>query len=469
MRLAMMRSVFALVLTGGSAICVHAACPAVAPGPASSMGITSSPSCSPYDGCPNGPVTLRVEPFASGGFPPAEYVPGYTIQPCDVVEWSFGDGTTQSVTGSDRVTHEYPNPGNYSVQATVSNALGSTTLDGTPMVIATSPSRLSFATRTFKVDSPGGKWTCTTCVEAREGVSTSITVMRSLDLSRSTSAEAMTLGTTAVRVPLLFAPGATQKTFSVSVPDDSVYSGVRDFRLGFANPTGGTLTMLNESWQPTLVMVDDDPAPFLSIQSELFVAEGDSGLTPISIPAFLTAPMGVDCLGASYFTPGSATYGDYVSGGGLHIKAGETSGFVKAWVVGNAHPEPNKTFQVRIAPTGTSSDPFFGTKISTVTIVNDDAALYPARVKVPLETPIQLTLDIGSPYSVSTIATFTTSDANVVRAPGPVVIPAGKTKVVVFVNARASGVAQIGAVVPGRTTLPAEIFAATGRRRAASH
>jgi PKD repeat protein len=432
---------------------------------------TSSPgTCSTYTACPNGPVTLELVPHSSGGFPPAEYDPGYTVQPCDVVEWSFGDGTSQSVTGSNRVTHEYPNPGNYSVQATVSNALGSTILSGRDMVIATSPSRLSFATRTFKVVHSGGQWTCADCVEVREGVFTTITVMRSLDLSRSTSAEAIVTLGTEVRVPLSFAPGETQKTFGVNVPDDSAYSGVRTFPLYFLNPAGGILTSTNGP-HPTLVMIDDDPPPFLSIQTELFVAEGDAELTPLLIPAFLTAPMGVGCLAASYFTPGSATHEDYISGGGLHIKAGETTGFVRGWIKGDAHPEPNKSFQVRIAPTGTGSDPYFGAKNSTVTILNDDAALDPARVKVnvPIETPIRLTLDIGSANFSATTAVFTSSNVDVVPVPEPMVIPAGATKIDVFVTPRRAGTAVIGAVVPGRTTAPAEVVATSARRRAAAH
>lgn len=472
MRLTMTRSMLALVLAVANAIPVHAACPAVAPGSPESMAITTSPgSCDAYAGCPNGLVTLVIEPFPTGFFPPAEFDPGYTVQPCDVVEWSFGDGTTQSVTGSDRVTHDYPNPGNYTVQVSVSNAMGSTTVgDGRELVIATSPSRLSFVTGPVKVVYPLLQSVCDSCVEAREGVLTSITVMRTLDLSRSISAEAeMAVGTTWVRVPLVFAPGDTQKTFTVTVPDDAVYSGVRYSPLRFVNPAGGTLTLMNVYSQPTLVMIDDDSVPTLSIQPDFAVAEGFSGLTPFSIPVFLTAPMGVDSYAQHSFIPGSATYQDFRHGSGPRIKAGETSGFVTGWVVGNTKPEPNKTFQVWIAPPSTNSDPLFGTTVSTVTILNDDAALYPARVNAPIATPIQLTLDIGSPYPTDTTAELTTSNVNVIPVPEPVVIPAGATKIDVFVTAYHAGAAEIGAVLPGRITSSAEIVATSARRRAASH
>lgn len=455
-----------LLLSAIQAFSVYAACPETAPG---SMALETLESCNAYTGCPNGPVTLVIEPRSNNPMPPEPYDPGYAVEPCDVVEWNFGDGTTQIVQGLDRVTHDYPTPGNYTIQATGTNALGSKSLT-TTAVIATSPSRLSFATSTFKVPYPTHQSTCTNCVQAREGELTRITVTRTLDLSRTVSAElTMTVGKTKISLPVTFAPGQTEKTVSITVPDDGVYSGFLYSPLGFAQPQGGTLTLMNVAWQPTLVIIDDDPVPTFSIVPELKIAEGFAGLVQVAIPVSLTAPMGGYAYANTFFSTGSATNDDYLAGTSARIQAGETSGAATAWIRGDAKPEPDEVFEVTIAPPHTTSDPLFGTTTALVTIVNDDAAVYPVRTTAPTGAAVKLTLDIGSPYATATTAHFTTSDANVVLAPGSVVIPAGATKVEVLVRTRGRGSAQLSATVPDRMTAPAEIVAVGKRRRAAAH
>src|SRR5436853_1801950 len=223
------------------AVTAHAACPFTAPG---SMSIITTPTyCSDFNACPNGPITLAIQPLATGGFPPAPYDPGYAIQPCDTVTWSFGDGAMQTVAGLNQVTHDYPNPGNYLIEATVTNSLGSATVKyryGMGAVIATAPAHLGFVTGPVKTMMAGGRtYTCVSCVELREGSGGTITVVRTLDLSRSVSADAaLTVRGKSFRVPLTFAPGETQKSFFIPVADDHVYSGLSFEGLTFANATG---------------------------------------------------------------------------------------------------------------------------------------------------------------------------------------------------------------------------------------
>jgi PKD repeat protein len=430
-----------------------ATCPIAAPEFLAVQG-----ACSPYQACPNGAVTWQIAPVPAG--PNAGYG-GYQIEPCDTVLWSFGDGTTQTVVGTDRVTHDYPLPGNYTVRATVSNALGSTDAAPLPSVIATSPSRLRFVTGNSS--DPG----CFACVVAREGGgAVTIDVERSLDLSRTITADAVvTFDHATVRAPLQFAPNETRKSFTVDIPNDNVYSGTRYFPLTFENVHGGALTLEYTLAQPVLAVVDDDPVPTLSIDPLFSIAEGDAEWMPIAIPLHLSAPMGVDVYLNANVTLIADTLGDNSGFTGV-IRAGETSGALTGSVRGNLFPEPDKSFLVTISTVG-GNVPLLGVKSSLVTIVNDDAALYPPQTSAPVGTPILLVLNIGSPFHEPASIALTSSAPDVVPVPAPVTIAAGETKVSILVTGIAGGTAQIGAVVPGRKTQPSTIEVTPARRRAA--
>lgn len=455
--------VLATFAVGGSP--ARAACPSAAPG---SMIMTSSPfRCD--SGCPNGAITFVLQPFPVGLFPPAIYDPGYSIGPCDVIKWSFGDGTSQSVTGSDRVTHEYANPGNYKIEAVVTNTLGSAAvpyLGGQSAVIATSPSRLSFLQSHVTVPMAGSRTgLCEACIEAHEGSTVMVSVIRGLDLSRSISAVATaTARDLNFEIPLTFGSGETQKSFNLQIPNDNVYSGARYIPLRLLNPTGGTIASGG-----MLVILDDDPIPVFSIGPTFAVSEGDSGLKQISIPVHLTAPMGVDAYPNAFSSAIFGTNGDFYIERGPYIHAGETTGAVTASIRGNASPERDKVFEIHMTPAATNEDPEFGNTICVVTVVNDDAAFYPTEVRVVAGTAVKVTLDIGSPYPVATTAHFTSSAPYVVPNPAPVVIPPGVTKVDLFLTARAAGSALVSANLPARATRPAAITVTPSRRRAAQH
>jgi hypothetical protein len=87
------------VLISALTITLSAGAGAVCPFSPPTTAFALDLSCGAVTACPNGPLTLKLAPAPSGGIPPAPFDPGYTIQPCDTVTWSFGDGTTQSVTG----------------------------------------------------------------------------------------------------------------------------------------------------------------------------------------------------------------------------------------------------------------------------------------------------------------------------------------------------------------------------------
>jgi hypothetical protein len=340
---------------------------------------------------------------------------------------------------------------NYLVEATVTNALGSTKAS-LSAVIATQPSRLDFVTSSEPVREGSGPAT--------------IVVERSLDLSRDVSADAVvTIGGTKIRTPLHFGPGETRKSFTVPIPDDNVFSGTRYAPMTFEHPQGGVLTATVDL-PPSLVIVDDDPPPTLSIDPLFTIAEGNEGVTHVDIPLHLSAPMGVPLYAYAGITPVAVLPAE-IGVDAVTLPVGETSGAVKLTIRGNSLPEPDKTFLVTQHLFGGDADPLLGATTCFVTIVNDDAAIYPAQTTIPADFEMPLTLNIGSPFAVATTVTFTSSAPDVVPVPAPVTIAAGETKVWVMITGRAPGTVQIGAVVPGRTTQPSTIAVTPVRRHAA--
>jgi PKD repeat protein len=467
-----MRNVLLAALLFSDTLAVFAACPNSAP--STNGGIaTYCPDAKYADqACPNGSVSFELVWQSSGGFPPAPYIPAYQFQPCDSVAWDFGDGTSQTVMGSAQITHNYPSPGNYTVRATVTNALGSATLR-MPMsrVIATSPSRLSFVTS----DSAS----CTDCVHARENDgSVTILVDRSLDLSRTISAVAHVDGSPSVpgiastTVPLTFSPGETRKTFTIPIANDDKFYGPRYHRLYFTDETGGTFTFANTSWQPELYIVEDDSPPVLSITTPaIAIREGDSGWTPVSLRAELSATMLLDASANAFYRESTADWDDFTGGYGVNIAAGTTSGMFNAGSIrGDTRVEPDEQFLVHIAPRSTNNDPAFGVTDAVVTILNDDAAFAPERLSITTGNIATLRLDLGSSYATPTTITFTSSNESAIAKPQPMTIPAGISKVDVPILANAPGNAIIRANAPERTTQPAVILVTTPpKQRSARH
>lgn len=340
---------------------VRAQCPEEAPRVAAAIR-TSCPTASAA--CPNGAVTFDIVAIESGFFPPAEYDPGYSIQPCDTILWDFGDGTTETTIGTPSVTHDFPLPDNYTITATIVNSLGTITLRKDGMAIADSPSRVDFVVGVVTAG-----LTCPRCVRGPEGQDATITVRRSLDLFRTVTVTANVLG---MNVPqtLTFPPGAIEQTYTVRLPDDDIYIGRRFLPLQFSEPRGGTIAAVDSGW---IFVVDDEPQPVLSAPSAATVSEGNTSWTPFSIPVHLSAPMGVDVRADVFVTPGSAGWDDV-----RHLRfrhpAGQTIGAITGFIVGDQDVEPDETLTLFLFPSNTNNDPIFGSVTTVVTIANDDFA-----------------------------------------------------------------------------------------------
>src|SRR5262249_21186030 len=144
---------------------------------------------------------------------------------------------------------------------------------------------------------------------------------------------------------LTFNAGVTSQTVTVLVNGDAVYEGNETFTLNLSNPSGVGLGRA----QATGTVVDDDPAPTISV-GDASAVEGDSGLTPVTFTVTLSAPVGLPVsLVWNTGTGGTASPDkDYYSvyNRSLSFAAGETSKTITVNVIPDAYRETNETFQV---------------------------------------------------------------------------------------------------------------------------
>lgn len=476
-----MRSFASLVILLLSATPALAACPESAPPQPMLLRFDCGPL---LKACPNGPVRMQVY-WGGGGGTGGGGIGGNSlteppppIQPCDTITWSFGDGTTETVTGSGWVTHDYPAPGNYDAEATVTNALGSATARGSH-AIATSFTGIEFVASPPWIDNaPYPPWACANCVVAHENDGTvTLTVERSLDVSRGSTADAVVESSLlpglaqTLTVPVRFLPGERRKSFTIPIVDDDGYYGPRSFNLALTHLTGGTQVV--QPWQ-VLTILDDDPRPAMALRTnEVTVVEGDGDGTPYTVAVGLSAAVQRSVAASFVQRSGTATAAiDFDgTGGQVTFPTGATAAEFTGSIAGDRTPEPDETFFIRLYASKQAGDPIVDETEIAVTILNDDAALA-GPLSMVAGTAGTLELNVGSPFAAPAIATFTSSNEAAVPAPAPVTIPAGATRVQVPIFARARGVALIGASVPARTTEAATVSITEpkpAKRRAAGH
>ena len=147
---------------------------------------------------------------------------------------------------------------------------------------------------------------------------------------------------------LVFAPGETSKTVSVSVLGDSRIESDETFGLVLSNPTGatiknslGTATIRNDDFPP--------PTPVLVSVAGTSIIEGDDGLGS-AVFTFKLSRMADSVVTVAYRTfDGSATTADsdyQFTDGILSFELGETTKTVVVPVIGDAKPEKDETFSL---------------------------------------------------------------------------------------------------------------------------
>jgi hypothetical protein len=165
----------------------------------------TGPKCSFDSGnqrCEAGsPVTFTVSTYGAG--------PGFPESTCPFeMKWEFGDGVTDTTTGTKTNDHTYASTGVYRVVI-------STRIDG------------AMRAHTFNLHIANGYIELHSAApEVTEGATENLIVTRTGDLSRPASVDYSTGSTTLVPASgtLDFAPGQSTRTFGVQAKDDTVWN-----------------------------------------------------------------------------------------------------------------------------------------------------------------------------------------------------------------------------------------------------
>jgi hypothetical protein len=144
---------------------------------------------------------------------------------------------------------------------------------------------------------------------------------------------------------LVFAPGQTSRTLTVTVLGDTLDEPDETFTVNLSNAVNAAIA----DGQGVGTILDDDPEPTLSI-SDTSVTEGNAGPVSAVFTVTLSAASG-RVVSVTYATAdGTATAGtDYIGANGILVFApGQTSRTLTVTVNGDTLDEPDETFTVNL-------------------------------------------------------------------------------------------------------------------------
>jgi peptidoglycan/xylan/chitin deacetylase (PgdA/CDA1 family) len=196
---------------------------------------------------------------------------------------------------------------------------------------------------------------------------------------------------TAISGTLTFSPGQTAKTVSVAVRGDALDEPDETFTLQLRDPSRTSIAR----GTATVTIVDDDPAPTISIE-DAAVTEGAAGsTTSVQVQVRLSAPSGRTVTVGYTTVDGTAIAGaDHLATSGtLTFSPGQTSRTITLTVVGDDVFEGDETFGVVLS---TPTNATLARSAATVTIVEDDPAPPPPAQPPPDEEPTAPAADAPS-------------------------------------------------------------------------
>ncbi|MCY2955065.1 MAG: carbohydrate-binding protein [Planctomycetota bacterium] len=169
---------------------------------------------------------------------------------------------------------------------------------------------------------------------------------------------------------VFFDPGQVSKTIEVWIKGDMLDEDDERFFLSLSNPVNAAIVMP----QATITILDDDPAPTLSVNDPPAVVEGNSGTTSLTFTVSLSSPSGRPVTVQYQTADGSATApADYttVAPTTLTFDPGQTSKPVTVQIKGDLIDEDNEQFQLILSnPTNAAIADSQG----IATITDDDTA-----------------------------------------------------------------------------------------------
>lgn len=361
---------------------------------------------------------------------------GYFIQSCDTLQWTFGDGTSQTSTGSSSITHTYAHAGLYEVKLHIANALGSADVAGS-VYVASSPGTFIDAPRYVDVNEAAG--------------SVTVHVTRSGDLSRTNALNWRLSADPNVMInaqgTLSFAPGETDQALTFPITSDHRYAAIY-YSFLYLNlvPDGAVAALLG--WdalhmQPTINVHEADPVPVGTI-ADVTVSKGE----PVfRVPVDLSGSFAFPCCLAYldwHTIDGTARNGVDFTGpetnGDVLIQPDTTRAFIEIPLLKNGE-EGSRSFDVEV-----TYAPFpLARSRAIVTIVDDSVRMSPPSSVVPAGTTIPFRVSAGQPFASGDVITLTSSDPDVAPVPRSVSAAAGATSVTF----------ELLALRPGSTTITA--------------
>ena len=277
---------------------------------------------------------------------------------------------------------------------------------------------------------------------------------------------------TSVSSTLTFPAGVTTRTVTVPVVGDLLDEPDETFFVVLSNATGALLA----DAQATGTIVDDDPAPVLSID-DVSVAEGQAGTVLATFTLSLSAPSGRVVSVAAATGGGTATAGvDYAAWAGTPAFApGATSQSLQVAVRGDRVFEPDETFLVSLsAPSGaTLADPQGvgtildddpqGLSVADVDVVEPASGTRSAAFTVTLSPSSASTVTVGYATTALTASAgtdFTPASGTLTFDPGVTTQPVG---VSVLADALSEGVETFRVDLSGASGAAIAYGQATGR------
>ena len=167
---------------------------------------------------------------------------------------------------------------------------------------------------------------------------------------------------------VIFPPGVTERTISVTILGDLISEGAENFFVNLSNAVNADLTRTSAVG----TINDNDPLPLMSI-ADASITEGDAGTTNAIFTVQLATVSGRTVTVSYATTNGTALAGlDYVEiYGSLQFPPGTTNATISVPILGDTIPEPTKSFFVNLS----SAVNAFATRSQGVgTILDNDVA-----------------------------------------------------------------------------------------------
>jgi Tol biopolymer transport system component len=170
---------------------------------------------------------------------------------------------------------------------------------------------------------------------------------------------------------LNFAPGEVEKTFPITILNDSVIENDEIIIVRLSNPTGGFT--LGDPNIASVKIIDDEPPPTLSI-SDITTHEGDIGQFPAPFVVTLSGPTERAVSVVLTTQAGSAASNVDFVGGALQITfaPGQTSQVVNAFTIGDFSVEGTEDFFINLSSPVNAT---IADSQGVITIIDDDTFL----------------------------------------------------------------------------------------------